>query len=133
MGVDVAWADIAAVKAEPNLERRSERAVDYANEALTQARHDYEAGEFEKFKAGVVEVEQAAELSASSLEDSGKSGRKYPKYYKKAELAVRTLLRRIENLRQEVSVDDRELVDGLKIKVDAVHDRLIADLMEKKK
>src|SRR5579883_526932 len=101
MGAGLAFGDLASVKAEPNLEHRSEKALEYANEVLTEARQQYQAGEFDKFKQSVGQVGEAAELTVSSLEDTGKAGRKYPKYYKRAEIAMRTLLRRIENLRQE--------------------------------
>lgn len=133
LGAPATWADLTAVRTEPNLERRSERAVEYANEALTAARQAYQEGKLEPFKTQVAEVQAASELSVQSLEETGKSGRKHPKYFKKAELAVRMLLRRIESLRQEVSIDDRESMDQLKAKVETVHDRLLQDLMEKRK
>lgn len=127
------WADLASVKAELNLERRSERAVEYANEALTAARKEYEDGKIPEFQARVKDVAEAAEMCIGSLEENGRDGRRHPKYFKRGELSVRTLLRRIENLRQEVSIDDREQVEQLKARVETVHDRLLQDLLEKKK
>ena len=48
--------DLAAIKLEPNLERRSERALDNASAAMDVARDASSAGESEKVKAAVEEL-----------------------------------------------------------------------------
>ena len=67
--------DLAAIKLEPNLERRSERALDNASAAMDLARDASSAGDTEKLKAAVTELRDSVDLAYQSLVDSGKSAR----------------------------------------------------------
>jgi hypothetical protein len=89
-------ADLAQVKAEPNLEKRSKLALDYAEGTLKSARSSYGNGESEKTTAQLAEVREAVEIAENSLKETGKNPRKSPKYFKKAEIETRALLKRIE-------------------------------------
>ena len=55
-------ADLARVKLEPNLEKRSELALIEANTAIDEAKKAYE-GDATDFPARVDEIRQAVELS----------------------------------------------------------------------
>src|SRR5277367_2846444 len=88
--------DLAAIKLEPNLERRSERAIDNASAAMDMARDASSAGELEKAKGALEEVRDSVDLSYQSLVDSGKSARRNPKFFKRAELKTRILMRRLD-------------------------------------
>jgi hypothetical protein len=124
--------DLAAIKLEPNLERRSERALDNASAAMDLARDASSAGDTEKLKAAVTELLDAVDLAYQSLVDSGKSARRNPKFFKKAELKTRELMRRLHGLAQAVDADDRVFVDSVHDRVSKVHDDLIQDIMQKK-
>lgn len=124
--------DLAAIKLEPNLERRSERALDNASAAMDTARDASSAGESEKVKAAVEELRDSVDLAYQSLVDSGKSARRNPKFFKKAELKTRELMRRLEGLAQAVDADDRPAVETVRERVSKVHDDLIHDIMQKK-
>jgi hypothetical protein len=124
--------DLAAIKQEPNLERRSERALDNASTAMDLARDASSAGDTEKLKAAVTEVRDSVDLAYQSLVDSGKSARRNPKFFKKAELKTRELMRRLHGLSQAVDADDRAFVDTVHDRVSKVHDDLIQDIMQKK-
>lgn len=124
--------DLAAIKLEPNLERRSERALDNASSAMDLARDASSAGASEKIKAAVEELRDSVELAYQSLADSGKSARRSPKFFKRAELRTRELMRRLEGLAQAVDTDDRTLVESVRDRVSKVHDDLIKDIMQKK-
>ena len=76
--------DLAAIKMEPNLERRSERALENASAAMDTARDASIAGDTAKVKAGVEELRDSVELAYQSLVDSGKSARRNPKFFKSA-------------------------------------------------
>jgi hypothetical protein len=65
------WADLSAVKNEQNLEKRSEKALEYANMAIDEARKAYKASDLAIFKSLINEVEESAELSYKSLADTG--------------------------------------------------------------
>jgi hypothetical protein len=124
--------DLAAIKLEPNLERRSERALDNASAAMDTARDASSAGESEKVKAAVEELRDSVDLAYQSLVDSGKSARRSPKFFKRAELKTRELMRRLEGLAQAVDAEDRVFVVSVRDRVSQVHDNLIQDIMQKK-
>ena len=124
--------DLAAIKLEPNLERRSERAMDNAAAAMDAARDASSGGEQEKARAALEELRDSVDLAYQSLVDSGKSARRNPKFFKRAELKTRELMRRLEGLAQAIDSDDRPFVESVRDRVSKVHDDLIQDIMQKK-
>jgi hypothetical protein len=124
--------DLASVKLEPNLERRSERALDNASVAMDTARDVSTAGEPEKVKAALEELRDSVDLAYQSLVESGKSARRNPKFFKRAELKTRELMRRLEGLVQAADSEDRAFVESVRERVSKVHDDLIKDIMQKK-
>src|SRR5579862_4283096 len=102
--------DLAAVRTEPNLERRSDLALDNANAACDAARDAYNAGDAAKTETALDEVEASVDLAYQSLQETGKDARRNPKSFKRAELKTRQLLRRLEGLRDSFAAADRALV-----------------------
>jgi len=133
LAVQAGAADLASVRAEPNLEKRSEKALQNAEAALTRARAAYEKGETAAFTDALSEVGQSIDLCRQSLEESGKNPRKQPKYFKRAEIAIRKLARRLENFRQDMSVDDRPPVAALMDKAQKLQEDLLHMIMGQKK
>jgi hypothetical protein len=125
--------DLAGVKSEPNLEKRSERALDYANLALDAARDAYGRGEFDQCQAQLEEVGASVDVAYEALSQTGKDPSRNPKFFKRAELRTRELLRRIEGLLQTVSYADRETVQKVHERVSMVHDNLLEGIMSKRK
>lgn len=125
--------DLAAVRQEPNLERRSELALDNADVALTNAREAYKAGDFEKTQTEANEIEESVTLAYDSLRDTGKDPRRSPKFFKRAEMATRQLLRRIDGLIESMSVADRTALLVVRDRVSDVHDDLLNGIMKKRK
>lgn len=124
--------DLAAIRTEPNLERRSDLAMANASSAMDAARDASEAGDMAKIKAALEELRDSVDLAYQSLVDSGKSARRNPKFFKRAELKTRELMRRLEGLAQAVDADDRVVVESVRDRVSKVHDDLIHDIMQKK-
>jgi len=122
--------DLASIKLEPNLERRSERALENASAAMDTARDS--PAEQLKLKASLEELRDSVDLAYQSLVDAGKSARRNPKFFKKAELKTRELMRRLEGLAQAVDSEERGFVDSVRDRVSKVHDDLIQDIMKKK-
>ncbi|MBI2687533.1 MAG: hypothetical protein HYX27_14565 [Acidobacteria bacterium] len=106
-------SDLAAAKAEPNLERRSEKALIAAGEIVTAMRTELDRNGLEKIKEQLTEFQAAVDLSVDSLKATGKNARKSPKYFKRAELRLRELNRRLETFRRDLSLDDRPVLDGV--------------------
>ena len=125
--------DLAAVRQEPNLERRSELALENAGTALADAREAYAAGDLEKTKVDASEVEESVTLAYDSLTGTGKDPRRDPKFFKRAEMTTRQLLRRIDGVIESMSVEDRAILLVVRDRVSDIHDDLLNDIMRKKK
>jgi hypothetical protein len=128
-----AAAELDRVKTEPNLEKRSKLALDNAAAAFKAAHEAYEKGDVEQAKEGLAELQRSVELAGDSLKQTGKDPRRNPRWFKNAELGTRGLLRKLDGLRQEMSVSDRPLIEPVMAKVQQVHDDLLEGLMEGKR
>jgi len=118
-------ADLKSVQAEPNLERRSERALDYAGEVLSTLRTDLESKDWNKVATELADFRAGVDLCVESLKSTGKTARRNPKYFKKAEVRLRELGRRLKGLQQLLPVDDRTKMDDLMDYVDKLQDDLV--------
>lgn len=125
-------ADLDAVRSEPDLEKRSDRALDLAEKSLGASRDLYSTGDYKKALAGLEEIRQSVDLARDSLVESHKSARK-SKYFKRAELRTRGLSRHLEEFARECAVDDRPPVEALVAHVNQFHDDLLSMILEKKK
>jgi hypothetical protein len=125
--------DLGSVRSEPNLEHRSELALTNANSALDTVRDAYDSGNSVKVEAALEEVRESVDLAYDALTSTGKDPRKSPKYFKKAEMSIRLLLRRLEGVAQNFSVTDRTAVEHIRDHVSEIHDNLIEGIMSKKK
>jgi NADH:ubiquinone oxidoreductase subunit D len=125
-------ADIESVKSEPNLERRSEKALLNAEAAFDAARKAHSDGADQAFTVALAEIGQSIQLIRQSLDDSGKNARKSPKYFKKAEVGLRKLGRRLDSFRVELSVDERAPVEKLVQQAHETQEHLLHAIMGKK-
>jgi len=125
-------ADLKHAMAEANLEKRSKLALDNAAAAYQTARAAYDTGENEKVAAAAAEITESVDLAYASLMKTGKDPRKSPKWFKQAEIETRNLLRRLETFQQQMSFNDRDVLEKTKAKVQQVHDDLLVGLMEGK-
>ena len=125
--------DLNSIRKEPNLEKRSELALGNAETALDRARDAYQKGNDDDFKEALAEVSDSIELCKQSLDESGKNARKSPKYFKKAEIGIRKLSRRLDNLQVEVSVDDRPAVEPVVGRAHKLQEEILLAIMGKKK
>jgi hypothetical protein len=124
--------DLASIKTEPNLEKRSDLALDYAHAALDHARDSYRSGDIANATATLDEVGDSVDLAYNSLVESGKNPRD-SRSFKRAELRTRELLRRLEGIRETVSFEDRLPIEKLRDRITEVHDDLLKGIMSKKK
>jgi hypothetical protein len=129
MLVAMLWTtvDITAVKAEPDPIRRATKAIDYAFSALQDARRQMDDAAL--FQTSIEAVAQGAELAADSLEE----GPRKIGDWKKAEMRVRDLLRRLATLRQDAPIDDRAAVEAVEARVRVANEKLLALVMGRRK
>ena len=125
--------DLDAIKAEPNLEKRSDRALDNADQEIDVARKAYAAADMSSTRQALLEVRASVELSYDSLQETGKNPRRNPKHFKRAELRIREMLRRLRGLEDEFGVEDRPPVQEVEKRLQEIHDELLTGIMTKKK
>jgi hypothetical protein len=127
-----ARADLTRALSESNLEKRSQLALDNATAAYKAARAAYEKGENDQVALFVKEIEESVDLAYTSLTKTGKDPRRSPKWFKKAEIDTRELLKHLDAFEHDMNFDDRPVVEKVKAKVQQVHDDLLVGLMEGK-
>lgn len=126
-------ADLKQALAEPNLEKRSKLALDNAAAVYQDARSAYEKGDNDRVAAAAAEIQESVDLAYKSLTETGKNPRKSPKWFKKAEIETRDLLRKLEAFEQEMSFNERPMLEKVKARIQEVHDDLLLGLMEGRK
>ena len=126
-------ADLAGIKTEPKLEKRSDLALKYAETAVDSARDAYKKGDMDATRAALDEVREGVQLSYDSLMATGKDPRRSSGPFKNAEKATRQILRRLDGLSDFMSAADRGAVDPARQLVSEIHDKLILGIMGKKK
>jgi hypothetical protein len=125
--------DLAGIKAEPKLEKRSQLALLFADSAVDSARDLYKKGEIDACRTALGEIETAVQLSYDSLLATGKDPRRNSKPFKDAEKSTRQILRRLDSLSDLMSAVDRGAVEPVQHTVSDIHDMLIIGIMGKKK
>jgi hypothetical protein len=126
-------ADLTAARAEPNLEKRSQLALDNAERALKNARDTYNKGNLEGTAALIAELRESVDLAEKSLFETGKDPRKKSKWFKRTEIRTRDLLRKLEAFDREMNFTDRSMLAEVRARVQQVHDELLTGIMEGKK
>ena len=122
-------ADLASIRIEPNLEKRAGLAMDFARTQVDAAREAEKAGNAASMTAALEEAANAVELARDSLKATGKNASRSPKHFKKAELNARNLLRRLDSLIHDLSVDDRAPAEKTRARVHKVQEALLLDIM----
>jgi hypothetical protein len=125
-------ANLEEARAEPNLERRSNLALVNAVTALKEAREAYRNGDSQMTTERIAEVQESVELGYDSLVKTGKDPRKSPKWFKRAEISTRDLVRSMESFEHDMSFTDRPMLQKAKDRVQQIHDELLTGLMEGK-
>jgi len=121
--------DLASVKQEPKLDKRSDLALEYADKAVSAARDAYQEGHWEQTQESLKEVQAAVDLSYESLKATGKDPRKNAGPFKRAEKATRELLRRLAGLHDLMSSVDHAALEPVMSSVSEVHNNLINGIM----
>jgi site-specific recombinase len=117
---------ISEIKAEHDPARRSEKALALADTAFDTAREDYSSGQIHKGDADLETMMTALEECLSSLDSAHKA-----KYYKKAEMNVALLQRRLQGLLDDISLQQRGWAEYTQRKLDELHDKLLDGVMRK--
>lgn len=75
----------------------------------------------------------SVDVAYEALADTGKDPHKDPKFFKRAELRINELLRRLESLAPGMTGVDRGTLDNVRARISAVHDKLLTGIMTRSK
>lgn len=106
--------------------KRSELALSLADESFDHARDFYQKGAVEKGDAALENMTSALDACVQSLAISNKA-----RFYKKAELKVAYLQRRMDGLVADLSIQERGWAEQTKRKLEAIHDKILDGVMRK--
>jgi hypothetical protein len=130
----LAATDLDPVRAEPNLEKRAQKALDNAEKVFKSAQDSYLVkGDLKQTGIQLDEVAESVELAYTSLLATRKNPSKSPKHFKRAEIETRSLLRRLDDFRDQMSVEDRDTTDKARALLQKVHEELLEGIMGGKK
>jgi hypothetical protein len=117
-------AELKAMEHDPA--RRSEKALLLADSAFDNARDFYNKGEVHKGDAQLENMTNALTFCVESLQQAKKA-----KYYKRAELKVALLQRRMESLLDDIDVQQRGWAEQTNRTLEQIHDKLLTGVMKK--
>jgi len=125
-GLLPAQSFLAVLRAEHNPTKRSDMALAFAEEAFDHARDLYGKQEVHGGDAQLENMTNALKECATSLQQAHKS-----RYYKKAELRVAYLQRRLNSLVDTLGVEERGWAEFTGRKLEEIHDKLLTGAMSK--
>jgi hypothetical protein len=117
---------LAELEAERDPARRSDKALTFADAAFDNARDFYTKGEIKKGDAELENMTNALKQCVGSLQVAHKA-----RFYKKAELKVAYLQRRMKGLVDDLSIQQRGWAEYTERKLDDIHDKLLEGVMRK--
>lgn len=121
------------VRAESNPEHRAKKAVEYAAVAERAAESANDNGDAARFSAQIEDMVDAMELARDSFTAAGKTPYRQPGSFKTVELESHELLHRLSDLQNKLDLDQRAVLDGPIMKIQAIHDAWFDGIMGKKK
>lgn len=119
-----------AVKAEADPEKQSQMALDLAQHGVDGVVEAYRQGLPEQARAMLARIVEAVELSLEALEASGKNARNRPKHFKRAEIATRKLARSLEGAQRQLIYDEREDLDPVIRRIEAINGEILSKIMQ---
>jgi site-specific recombinase len=117
---------LSEIRAEHDPAKRSEKALNLADSAFDSARESYNKGDVHKGDAELENMMTALEECLSSLDTARKA-----RYYKKAEMNVALLQRRLQGLLDDIDLQQRGWAEYTQRKLDELHDKLLDGVMRK--
>lgn len=114
----------AELRAERDPVKRSDRALALADQAFDNARAMYTSGAIQKGDAQLEDMMNALNECVSSLGEAHKS-----RFYKKPELRVANLQRRLQGLLDDIGAEERGWAEYTQRKLAETHDKLLNGVM----
>jgi hypothetical protein len=106
--------------------KRSAAELNSAEQAFDDARAAYDKGDIDKGDEELEKMTKALDACVGSLEEAHKA-----RFYKKAEIRVALLQRRMSGLLDDIELPRRGWAEQTSRKLDEIHDKLLAGAMGK--
>lgn len=117
---------LTEIKAEHNPAKRAELALSLADQSFDNARHLYEKGAIQMGDAQLDNMTDALNECVDTLAVLNKA-----KFYKKAELNVASLQRRLTDTTNTLNIVDRGWAAQTSRRLEQIHDKLLSGVMRK--
>jgi hypothetical protein len=117
---------LGELKAVPDPAKRSERALAFADAAFDNAQSFYAKGDIDNGNAQLEDMTSALNECVGALAAARK-----PQLYKKAELKVALLQRRMQALVSDIEFEKRGWAAYSERKLDEIHDKLLDGVIRK--
>ena len=117
---------LAELKTEHNPSKRSEMALTFGDQLFDNAKDSYGKGEITKGDADLESMTKVLNACIESLAAANKS-----KSYKRAEMKVAHLQRRLSDLVNDMSIQERGWAEYTSRKLDEIHDKLLNGVMRR--
>jgi polyhydroxyalkanoate synthesis regulator phasin len=117
---------LAELKSERDPGKRAEMALSFADESFDSATTSYHKGEIHKGDVALENMTTALNECVQSVAEANKS-----KFYKKAEMKVAMLQRRLTDLLDDLSVTERGWAEQTSRRVEEIHSKLLDGVMRK--
>ena len=117
---------LAELKAEQNPARRSEMALSFADVSFETAKDLYHKGDVRKADEQLDNMTSALSACVDSLAVANKA-----KFYKKAEMKVAMLQRRLSDLVSDLGIQERGWAEQTNRHLEEIHDKLLNGVMRK--
>lgn len=117
---------LAELKTQHDPAKRSEMALTFATELFDNAKDSYGKGQISKGDADLESMTSVLNACVDSLAAANKS-----RSYKKAEMKVAHLQRRLSDLVNDLGIQERGWAEYTSRKLDEIHDKLLNGVMRK--
>ena len=106
--------------------RRADMALSFADESFDSAKTNYHKGEIHQGDVALDNMTSALNACAESVAAANKA-----KFYKKAEMKVAMLQRRLAGLMEDLSVTERGWAEQTARRMEEIHEKLLDGVMRK--
>jgi len=117
---------LAELKLEHDPAKRLELALSFADEAFDSAKTNYHKGETHLGDVALENMTSALNACVESVNAANKA-----KFYKKAEMKVAMLQRRLSGLMDDISLTERGWAEQTSRRVEEIHGKLLDGVMRK--
>jgi hypothetical protein len=124
---------LAAIEAEPKLEKRARDALAHARKSVSLVVKAYHGGDVKRGQELLAEIQRAVEMAKEALDATGKDPSRNPKEFKHAEISTRRLLGELQEIERELNYDERDKLLAVEQRVSEINQELLLGIMTKKK